>query len=222
MANTIDGLIDHLMGRRRDCRMRRDKLAETMAMIGGSMGGGGGGLEGLGLVGTGLKVGSQISGGMAAKEAADFEAKQLTQRAGEARAAAQRAAMEKDADTAKVIGKQRAVAAASGTAIASPTTIALIGETAQRGQYLADIERYKGKAKAKELLDTATATKQKGKNALVASLLEGVGTGVSGIAKYGPRRGKSDEDGILGEDVFDDELDLNTHTRTKTTRYRFG
>ena len=202
--------------RGRDGRVRREDFVATMQQLGG-----GANLERVGMVGTGIKAGAQIGSGFAAKSAGEFEAKQYESNAADAKAAAQRARFEETTKTAKVLGKQKAIAAASGAAVASPTVYDIMDETAQRGEYLAEVETYKGDAKAEDLRNKASAARMKGKNTMTASILEGVGTAATGLSKYGSSlRRKSDDATLLDDELVEDEHDLNTNWRTKTVRKR--
>lgn len=173
-------------------------------------------LETLGMVGTGIKAGAQIGGGFAAKSAAEFEAAQHVRNAGNARAAAQRQSFDTAAKTAQVEGTQMARAAASGAAVASPTIMDIMGETAQRGEYLREADLYKGEVEANRELNAAAAAKAKGKNAAVGSILEGVGTGLTGIAKYRPGLATASTDNDIVTDV-----DTGETIRAKK-KLRFG
>lgn len=178
-------------------------------------------LETLALVGTGVKAGAQIGGGFAAKRTGDFEASQYQANAADARAAGQRSGFEEAAKTSKVLGTQRARASADGGGVVNPTVMDIMGETAGRGAYLAEAERYKGEARARDDMNRATAAKMKGKNAEVGSILEGVGTLGVGVAKYGPalRGSGGTSEPSVSDELLDDEHDLNTNWRTKTRRY---
>ncbi len=143
-------------------------------------------LETLALMGAGVKAGAQIGGGIAAKRAGEFEARQYESNASNARAAGQRAGFEEAAKTSKVLGTQLARAADDGGGVSNPTVLDIMGETAQRGKYLEEAERYKGDMAANADLNRATAARTRGKNAMVGSILEGVGTLGTGIGKYGP------------------------------------
>lgn len=163
-------------------------------------------LETLALVGTGVKAGAQIGGGIAARDAGKFEGTQLERNATEARAAGQRQGFEQDAKTAQVLGKQRAIGAASGAAMTSPTITDIMGETAQRGEYLSAAERYKGDVESNKDLNAAAAARLKGKNAMTGSILEGIGTGMTGLSKY--RSGfalssPTDDDSVTDVDTGD-------------------
>lgn len=177
MAEMIDDVFAAITSRRRDCRMRRD---DTMAT--------------LGMVGTGIKAGAQIGQGYNAKGAGEFEAGQHERSAVEARAAGAAAAREKQSELARVVSKQRAVAAASGAGgVETPSVLDIFGDTVQRGEYLKNIETFKGESRARDEINKANAARMKGENAYVGSILEGVSTGLGGVVKYGKGAGKTAE-----------------------------
>ena len=162
----------------------------------------------LALLAAGISAAGSVLGGISANKAGKYEAQQLQRSATEERVAGQRAAMEKRREADVVMSQQRARAAASGSSITgSPTIIDIFGDTAQRGEYLAQIESFKGESRARGLQDQAKASRFKGKSALVGSILEGVGE----LAKGGYRYAAADPS------AFDDGYDPETGRRV---RYR--
>ena len=160
------------------------------------------------------------SEGQALEDAAAVEAAGLKQRANEARAAGQAAARERQTATDRVIGRQTAVAAASGAGASSGTILDLIGETAARGEEQRLVEMGKGESRARGLEDKADlgrwqagtkakALKAKGDAALMGSIFEGVSTAGAGVYKYGEREGWFDG----GPDS--DDSDPRTGWRTR-------
>lgn len=134
-------------------------------------------------IGTGLKAGAQVSAGMAANTAAKFEAGQLKTRASEERAASQREVSERRRKTGIVMSRQKALAASSGAGVTNASILDLIGDTAQHGEFLAQADMAIGESRARGLEDQAAAARFRGKNALSGSILEGVTTGITGLAK---------------------------------------
>ena len=132
------------------------------------------------LIGNGLQMGAQLGKGQMIKDASNFEAAGYKRVAAQERAAGQRSMFEEQNKTATVLSSQRAIAAASGGGADSPTILDIMGDTAQRGKYLADMEYYKGEERAKDALDKASAAKLRGKQAYIGSILEGISTGVKG------------------------------------------
>lgn len=136
------------------------------------------------LIGTGMQAGSKFAKGSMAKEAGEYEAGGLRRAATEEVAAGQRARFEKDAETRQVLSSQRALAASSGAGATAPTILDIMGDTAERGKYLADMETYKAESRAAGLKDKANAAELRGKQAYVGSILEGVSDGVTGLYKF--------------------------------------
>jgi hypothetical protein len=141
-------------------------------------------------VGVGLRFGSQIGQGVTAlsdanfvHKAKDYEAAGYERQASEERAAAQRQAIEQRKATDLVISKQIAGAAASGSAVSSPTILDLIGDTAQEGEYRALADMYGGEARARSLQDRAnmsraegSAAETRGRNKFAGSIVEALST----------------------------------------------
>lgn len=119
--------------------------------------------------GTGIDAaGKLISGvgimqsGAGAKDAANFEAAQLNQNAGQAQAAAQRQAFEVDRNTQEVMSRALAVAAASGGGASDPTVINIIAQTAAEGAYRKASALYSGDDRARSMRLAATAKEYEG------------------------------------------------------------
>jgi hypothetical protein len=142
------------------------------------------------LIGTGIQAGARVGGGVNAERAGRYNAAGLERQAAGEVAAAQRAAFERRTDTERVISKQVATAAASGAG-GGPSLLDVIGDTAARGEYQAQSEMFAGSERARTLKDRAAITRQEGRNALVGSILEGVGTVATGTARYGLNFGSS-------------------------------
>lgn len=121
--------------------------------------------------------------GDAAKAAADFQAMQLDRGASEERAAGQIAAREKRADMERVISTQRARAASSGAGGISTTGVLdIIGDTVERGEYLAGIETYSGETRARGKLDQAAAARAQGEAARARAIAAAYGIELEGEA----------------------------------------
>lgn len=136
-------------------------------------------------IGGGIQAGGQIFQGMAAKKAADMEAKQYMAKAAEEKAAGSIAAYEKGKETDKLVSKQVAVGASGGAG--GIGLMDIIAETRERGDYLRDMELAGGENRSRGMVDKAKAAKVKGKNALIGSFLE-AGTTIGKTAykgKYG-------------------------------------
>lgn len=95
-----------------------------------------------------------------ARRQGEFQAKQLERAAGEERRGGQIAAAEKRMDAERVLSSQRARAASSGAGgVGSAGVLDLMGDTAERGEYLAQLESYGGETKARGRLDQAAAAR---------------------------------------------------------------
>jgi len=137
----------------------------------------------LSIVGTGLSVVSGIQQGKAQAAALEYEAQQNERRAKEERAAAQRSALDKKSETEAVLSRQRALAAASGAGLLTPSVIDIYEETAQRGAYHEQAERYGGESRAAGYRDAANANRLKASAAKSGATLSALATGFSGLGK---------------------------------------
>jgi hypothetical protein len=156
----------------------------------------------LGWVGIALQVAGAASSydtakkaAKARKAAAEFEAQQLEQNAGQSVAAAQRQAFETQRTGAYVESRARALAAASGGSATDPTVVnniaALAGETA----YRKSLDLYQGEERARQLRLSASAARVTGDIGAAASMGQGQAAVIqagSGIASelarsYRPR-----------------------------------
>jgi hypothetical protein len=134
------------------------------------------------MIGTGIQAGAKIGSGVNAERAGRYNAAGLERQAADERAAAQRAAFERRTDTERVISKQVATAAASGAG-GGPSLLDIMGDTAARGEYQAQSEMYAGESRARTLKDRAALARHEGRNALVGSIIEGVGSIATGAAR---------------------------------------
>ena len=113
--------------------------------------------------------------------------------ADESRAAAQRTMLEKRRESRFLQSKLQARAAASGGGADDPGVLDLTGDIAQRGEYDALMEMYRGENRARGLEDQATGSRMSGSAALYegeakksASRLSAMGTIIGGASSmYG-------------------------------------
>ena len=124
-----------------------------------------------------------MQAGQYAQQSHEFTARQQGQAAKEARAVGQRSAFEKRREGDLLDSKLQARAAASGGGATDPTVLDLSGDIAQRSEYDALFEMYKGENKARGLQDAALASRMSGQAALFegeakrkASYLSAAGT----------------------------------------------
>jgi hypothetical protein len=129
-------------------------------------------------------LGSVVQG-IAANNAAQFEADQLEQKAKEERAASQRDALEKRKEAAFVQSRQQALAAASGGGASTdaPTIMKLMASTAGQGEYNAQAALYGGENRARGLMDEAKGRRMSGQASLLGGVFGGCGSMASGFGR---------------------------------------
>ncbi len=120
-------------------------------------------------IGTGVSAMGTIASGKAAEQAGrqaqqarEFEALQQEQAAQESRAAAQRQAIDKRREGQLLLSRLQARAAASGGGADDPTVLDLGGGIAERGEYEALTEMYRGENRARGLEDSAVGSRMTG------------------------------------------------------------
>ena len=135
-------------------------MAEMTASQGAGAVGGVGSI--LSFIGN-MKAGSAAkTAGQRSKAAADYQAVQLDQNAGQAIAASQRAAMDERRRTALLISRGIAVAAASGGGVTDPTVGKLLEDIAGEGAYRASVDLYQGEERARSMRMAADAKRFEG------------------------------------------------------------
>lgn len=119
---------------------------------------------------SGLDVFSHIFGGVSglqhgsdSRAAAEFQAAQLRQNAGQAQAAAQRDAFSVDQQSKLVASRALAVAAASGGGASDPTVVSLMAGIAGEGSYRSALALYQGDEKARAMNSAADTAEYEGK-----------------------------------------------------------
>lgn len=142
------------------------------------------------IVGTLVQAAGTIAQGNAANAQAKYEAKQLEQRAGQERAAAQREAIEKRRRSTLIQSRQQALAAASGAGATDPTVVDLIADTEAEGEYQALGQLFLGEERARGAEGQAAARRMEGRLAKRASRFGALSTIASGVGgtllqKYG-------------------------------------
>jgi hypothetical protein len=96
------------------------------------------------------------------RDAKEFEARQLEQAGGQSIAAAQRSAFERRDQGRLLMSKLQARAAASGGGATDPGVLDLAGNIADRSEYDALTEMFKGQDRANGLYDQATSSRLTG------------------------------------------------------------
>ncbi len=149
----------------------------------------------LGTIGTVLSVGSSLmqagsqrSAGRAAAQNADFQARQLEQRAGQERASSQRDYIEQRRQTKIVQSNARAAAGASGGSVVDPTMLNIQSGIARQGDYNALTALFEGEERAKGLEFQGTTTRADGQAAKKAASSQArstiMGAGLTLFDKY--------------------------------------
>jgi len=130
------------------------------------------------------------------RAAAEFEAGQLEQQAGQAIAASQRTVFSEVRQSKLVQSRAIALAAASGGSASDPTVVNIVAGIASEGAYRQNLALYQGEEKARQLRLSAAADRLSGEIGAAASLAQGraiatettgkiLGTGGSLYARYG-------------------------------------
>ncbi len=137
------------------------------------------------MIGMAMSAGGTLAGGAADQAAADTQAMQLDQQAGQRRATAQRQAVESRREAKLLESRALAVGAASGGGV----DFTRIGDIAAEGEYRALASLYEGEEGALGLEAQAGAARTSGKNAMGAATFDAAGTllkgGTTMMEKYG-------------------------------------
>jgi hypothetical protein len=121
--------------------------------------------------------------GDVAKASAELQAMQLQRAAGEERAVGQIAAKEKRGDMERTLSTQRARAASSGAGgVGTAGVMDIMGDTIERGEYLAGLEMFGGETRARGKLDQATAAQASGEAARRRAIAAAYGIELEGDA----------------------------------------
>lgn len=109
----------------------------------------------------------------ARKAAAEFDAQQLEQNAGQSVAAAQRQAFEAERSGKYLESRALAVAAASGGGASDPTVMNTIANLASETAYRKSVDLYQGEERSRQLKMSAAATRYSGEIGSQAILDQG-------------------------------------------------
>lgn len=141
------------------------------------------------IAGTALSAKGARQQGKADRAAAEFQADQLDQQAGQEQAAAQRVAADQARITKYAESRALAVAAASGAGASGRTVSGVISKIAQEGAYRSALALYQGDSEARQMRVRAQAARETGvrqdeaySSKAYASVLTG---GSSLFGKYG-------------------------------------
>lgn len=137
-------------------------------------------MQALAVAATLVSAAGTIMSGNAARGAANYQAVQYEQQAGQERAASQRQAIEARRQAGLANSTVQARAAASGAGATDPTVLDIESDNAGTGEYNALAALYSGEEKARGLEMQAGATRYQGQQARKASLFKAGGTLLSG------------------------------------------
>lgn len=141
------------------------------------------------LAATAVSAAGTIMSGNAARGAANFQAAQMTQQAGQERATSQRQAIEARRQSGLANSRVTALAAASGAGATDPTVLDIEGDNAGTGEYNALSALYTGEERARGLEMGAGAKRYEGATERQAAVFKAGGTilssGTSLLGKYG-------------------------------------
>lgn len=111
--------------------------------------------------------------------------------ASDAQATAQREAIQRKREAGIVLGRQQAIAAASGGTATDSTILNLQGNTAAEGDYQAKTALYEGDTKAAGLLDQASIDRSEARQARMAGFIKAGSTMLTGLSGMGGGSGSS-------------------------------
>jgi len=146
---------------------------------------------GLQVVGTIAQGNAAAAAGKAQQQAAEFQAKQMEQRAGQERAAAQRRGIEQKRQATFASSRAQALSAASGGGALDPTVVNILGDIEGEGAYRALTALYAGEERATGLETGAAAARlegqmarSRGSAARTGSYIKAGGTLLSGASDF--------------------------------------
>lgn len=149
-------------------------------------------------MGTGLSAAAQRAQGRQARMAADNEALQLDQSAGQAQAASQRGAEEERRRAQYAMSRAQAVAGASGAGATDPTVTSIIARIAGEGEYRALTDIYQGEDAARKLRYRGEMARWGGRNAERSGNLNSIATVLRGSSSFFSKYGDGGPPGMSG------------------------
>lgn len=147
------------------------------------------------IAGTAVSAAGTIAAGKAAKQAADYEAKQLDIKALEEQAAGQRESEQYARKKELALSSLQAGAAGSGFSATDPTALALAGDIAKYGTYQEQMAEYGGESRRAGLESQATARRLEGRAAMKAARYGAAGTILGGISSLASKYGGGSSSG---------------------------
>lgn len=138
----------------------------------------------LALIGSLVGAAGTVAGGVAAKNDANYEAKQMEMKAKEETAAATREAGQARTESELAMSRGQALAAASGGGAGSdaPTILKLMSGLAGQGELNSQSALAGGFSRAAGLNDSAKARRAQGKSSFLGSVIGGFGQAAKGIS----------------------------------------
>ncbi len=138
---------------------------------------------------TVVSTAGAIQQGVDARHQADEQTIALRNQANADQAAAERTAINSRRQTAYVVSRGQALAAASGAGATDPTVMSVLGQISGEGEYHALTSLYEGGTQGQNLNSQATAASSEGKAYQRAGYLKGISTLLTGgttlATKYG-------------------------------------
>lgn len=151
----------------------------------------------LSVVSTVATAAGSIMSGNAARGAANYEARQMEQNAGQERAVSQRRAIEQRKQGLLANSTVQARAAASGAGATDKTVLDIEADNAGAGEYGSLMELHSGEEKARGLEMGSAAKRYEGQTARQAGLFKAGSTLMSGGASLYDRYGNDGPGGSL-------------------------
>jgi len=155
----------------------------------------------LSVVGTALSAQGAKQQGQDIQQANIYQARQLEQNAGQAKASGQIEALNQGMQTSLMVSRARAIAAASGGGVSDPTVVNIMSRIAGEGAYRENVARYNGDTRAREMNMQAQSLRFGGQQAVnagninsAATLMSGGANAYSMYSKYGMGTGTNKVD----------------------------
>lgn len=137
----------------------------------------------LSIVSTVASVAGKIQQGKATEQAYDYQAAQSEVNAGQAKASAQRLAVDRKRQSVLAASRAQAVGASSGGL--DPSTVDIISDIEAEGEYGALEALYEGEERARGNIAQANIRRYEGKQAKRLGYASAIGTAGSFFSKYG-------------------------------------
>lgn len=143
--------------------------------------------------GTIFSAVNALQQGSAQKKAANYQAAQLEQQAGQERASAQRGAIEQRKRATLASSRVKSLSAASGGGVLDPSIVDITGDIGTQGEYNALSALYAGEERGRGLEMGASAKRFEGAEAKRASYYTAAGTLFNGLSNQAYRSSLMDK-----------------------------